>query len=148
MKVVSFIVGLSMVLYVWIMMLKNPLNLENINLFVLQYVYGERTSRHSLVFSVMYQEWHSNNDNKLYVTIVNICGEMQSKLYTWFIFQIKMSQISHYLYITTLLPKSLENLSHSSVKLIILNSSRDMWNINKRICQTYILYIWHELWNI
>ena len=61
---------------------KNPLNLANINLFILQYGYGEKTSRHSLVFIVMYQEWHSNNDKKLYVTIVNICGEMQSKLYT------------------------------------------------------------------
>ena len=43
-------------------------------------MYDEKTSRQSLVFIVMYQEWNSNNYTKLSVTIVNICGEMQSKI--------------------------------------------------------------------
>ena len=41
-------------------------------------VYGEKTSMLGLDFIIMYEEWYSNNDTKVYVKISNICGEMQS----------------------------------------------------------------------
>ena len=62
----------------------------------------------------------------------------KEELCTWFISQMKMIQISYFWYITAYLTNSSESPFHSYMRVIILNSSWDMLQINQNVCQTYV----------